>query len=142
MNQRMCCLRPKNRVSTEYLALVIPKALKFINDLTLSTTVKHLSSVDVKRLRFPIPDGPEQLEIVEWVTSESAPLDEAIQRAEEEIKLIREYRDRQISDVVTGQVDVRGWAPGPDDVVVEEDMAALGGDEEIEPSGEEDDVDQ
>lgn len=142
LNQRMCCLRPKNRVSTEYLALVIPKALKFINDLTLSTTVKHLSSVDVKRLRFPIPDGPEQLEIVEWVTSESAPLDEAIQRAEEEIKLIREYRDRQISDVVTGQVDVRGWAPGPDDVVVEEDMAALGGDEEIEPSGEEDDVDQ
>ena len=57
------------------------------------------------------------------------------------IKLIREYRDRQIADVVTGQVDVRGWVPGPDDVVAEEDLAALGGDEEIDTDGEEDDGD-
>lgn len=141
LNQRMCCLRPRKQISTEYLALVMPKALKFINDLTLSTTVKHLSSVDVKRLRFPIPDEPEQLRIVEWVAAESAPLDEAIQRAEEEIKLIREYRDRLIADVVTGQVDVRGWMPGPDDVVMEEDLAALGGDEDIEPDGDDDDGD-
>ncbi|AOJ64268.1 restriction endonuclease subunit S [Burkholderia ubonensis] len=141
LNQRMCCLRPRKEITTEYLSLVIPKALKFINDLALSTTVKHLSSVDVKRLRFPIPDDTEQLQIVEWVATESAPLEEAIQRAEEEIKLIREYRDRQITDVVTGQVDVRGWVPGSDDVVTEEDLSALGGDEEIDTDGEENDGD-
>ena len=39
--------------------------------------------------------------------------------------MIREYRDRLIADVVTGQVDVRGWQPGPDDVVDDAALAAL-----------------
>ena len=138
LNQRMCCLRPRKQITTEYLSLVIPKALKFINDLTLSTTVKHLSSVDVKRLRFPVPGNAEQLEIVKWVATESAPLEAAIQRANDEIKLIREYRDRLIADVVTGRVDVRDWVPSPDDGVAEEDLGLLAGDEEIEPDGVED----
>ena len=128
LNQRMCCLRPRKQITTEYLALVIPKALKFINDLTLSTTVKHLSSGDLKRLRFPIPGEIEQLQIVAYVEVETAPVNDAITRTEEEIKLIREYRDRLIADVVTGQVDVRGWQPGPDDVVDDTALAALGDD--------------
>ncbi len=130
LNQRMCCLRPHKQITTEYLALVIPKALKFINDLTLSTTVKHLSSGDVKRLRFPIPGETEQLQIVAHVEAEAAPVNDAITRIEEEIKLIREYRDRLIADVVTGQVDVRGWQPGPDDVVDDAALAALGDENE------------
>lgn len=130
LNQRMCCLRPRKQITTEYLALVIPKALKFINDLTLSTTVKHLSSGDLKRLRFPIPGEIEQLQIVAYVEAETAPVNDAITRTEEEIKLIREYRDRLIADVVTGQVDVRGWRPGPDDVVDDAALAALGDDSE------------
>ena len=57
-----------------------------------------------------------------------------------EISLIREYRDRLIADVVTGQVDVRNWVPGPDDEVADEDLAALADDEntnteEDEPDG-------
>ena len=35
-----------------------------------------------------------------------------------------------IADVVTGQVDVRAWAPGPDDVVAYEDLATLAGTDE------------
>ncbi len=42
-----------------------------------------------------------------------------------EIELIREYRDRLISDVVTGQIDVRGWQPKPDDENDAEVLAAL-----------------
>lgn len=129
LNQRMCCLRPRKQLTIEYLTLVLPKALKFINELTLSTTVKHLSSSDVKRLRFPVPNEGEQLRIVTFVEGELAPLDEAIARTEEEIKLIREYRDRLIFDAVTGQVDLRGWQPGPDDAVSDDDLAALGDDD-------------
>jgi type I restriction enzyme S subunit len=66
-------------------------------------------------------------------------LGEAIARTEDEIKLIREYRDRLIADVVTGQVDVRGWQPGPDDVVSDEELAALGDDQ---ADGEEADDDE
>lgn len=49
-----------------------------------------------------------------------------------EITLIREYRDRLIADAVTGQVDLRGWQPGPDDAVSDDHLAALG-DDEAEP---------
>ena len=137
LNQRMCCLRPHKQVTTAFLALVIPKALKFINDLTLSTTVKHLSSGDLKRLRFPVPEEAEQIRIVAHVETETEPVIHAIARANQEIQLIREYRDRLIADVVTGQVDVRGWRPGPDDIVSDEELAALGDDEEVEPDAEE-----
>lgn len=130
LNQRMCCLRPRRQLTIEYLLLVIPLALKFINDLTLSTTVKHLSSGDLRRLRFPVPGEAEQLRIVRWVENELAPVEQAISRANDEIKFIHEYRDRQIADVVTGQVDVRGWTPSPDDAV-DEDLVELGGDEEF-----------
>ena len=67
----------------------------------------------------------EQKEIVAWIKRESTPLDQAVQQAVAEISLIREYRDRLIADVVTGQIDVRGWTPGPDDVIDDADLAAL-----------------
>jgi type I restriction enzyme S subunit len=40
------------------------------------------------------------------------------------------FRDRLIADVVTGQVDVRGWQPSPDDVVDDAALAALGDESE------------
>ena len=60
-------------------------------------------------------------------------------RPEKEIALIREYRDRLIADVVTGQVDVRGWQPGLEDVVDDAALAALG--DESEDVTEEEDGD-
>ena len=63
-------------------------------------------------------------------TDECQPLDDAITRTEDEIKLIREFRDRLIADVVTGQVDVRSWQPSPDDVVDDAALAALGDDQD------------
>ncbi|MCY1306968.1 hypothetical protein D9M70_568600 [compost metagenome] len=76
------------------------------------------------------PTVDEQQAIVARIKTESAPLDDAITRTEDEIKLIREYRDRLIADVVTGQVDVRGWQPGLDDVVDDAALAALGDENE------------
>lgn len=58
---------------------------------------------------------------------------------EKEIALIREYRDCLIADVVTGQVDVRGWQPGPEDVVDDAALVALGGDEDIDTETEDGD---
>lgn len=58
--------------------------------------------------------------------------------ANAEIALIREYRDRLIADAVTGQVDLRSWQPGPDDVVSDDALAALGdddGNESVEEEG-------
>ena len=109
------------------------------NRFAIRTAQPLINSTIVREQICAVPPVMEQVEIRKWIAEECRPLDDAIVRAEEEIKLIHEYRDRQIADVVTGQVDVRGWAPGPDDVATEEDLAALGGDEVPDDPGEEGD---
>lgn len=83
----------------------------------------------VKNFRVAIPPLDEQDRILSALQSATAEQDAAIDKIRKEIDLIREYRERLIADAVTGQVDVRGWQPGPDDVVSDEDLAALGDDE-------------
>lgn len=137
-------LRPEpGRIEGEFLFHAIGSARIAEQFHVLATGVTRfaLSKHDVKNAVIPLPPIEEQQVICKWIADECKPLEEAILRAEDEIKLIREYRDRQIADVVTGQVDVRGWVPGPDDVVADEDLAVLGGDEELDSDGEEDNGD-
>ena len=49
----------------------------------------------------------EQKEIAEYIAAEVAKIDNALPTFQKEIELLREYRTRLISDVVTGQIDVR-----------------------------------
>lgn len=62
------------------------------------------------RLEIIQPPHDEQLKIVESIQVETADLDTAISRLEGEINLLREYRTRLVSDVVTGKLDVRDAA--------------------------------
>lgn len=103
-------------------------------------TQLNLNTETVGSIRIPLPPSSEQNQIVEFLNFETGKFDIAIQSLESEIHLIREYRERLIADVVTGQIDVRDWVPGPDDVVADEDLAALADDdnentEEDEPDG-------
>ncbi|MGB5147773.1 MAG: NADAR domain-containing protein [Porticoccaceae bacterium] len=126
-------LTPGKSVEPEYLGYVIQSSA-FVNRVTANSIgIAYPAIAETVLGRFPValPTMTEQQTIVARIQSESAPLDEAITRAEDEIKLIREYRDRMIADAVTGQVDLRGWQPRPDDAVSDDDLAALG-DEETE----------
>ena len=133
-------LRPvPDRVLGEFLFRAIGSARTAQQFHVLATGVTRfaLGKRDVKNAVITLPPVEEQTTICRWITDECQPLDDAITRAEEEIKLIREYRDRLIADVVTGQIDVRGWQPGPEDVVDDAALAALG-DENEEMTEEED----
>jgi hypothetical protein len=54
-----------------------------------------------------LPPLDEQRSILGAISRETLPIDGAITRAKREINLIREYQNRLIADVVTGQLDVR-----------------------------------
>lgn len=126
-------LTPGSGVEPEYLGYVIQSS-PFVNRVTANSIgIAYPAIAETVLGRFPValpPTVNEQQAIVARIKTESAPLDDAITRTEDEIKLIREYRDRLIADVVTGQVDVRGWQPGPDDVVDDAALAALGDENE------------
>ena len=76
----------------------------------------------IKGAFFPLPSLEEQRAIIAHINEKCAEISQAISRAEREIELMREYRTRLISDVVTGQVDVRGIEV-PE--VAEEELLAL-----------------
>jgi len=67
----------------------------------------NLNAGIVSRLRTPRPPTSEQHIIAGFVTQEASACEGAIERANDEINLIREYRMRLIADVVTGKLDVR-----------------------------------
>jgi len=125
-------LTPSSSVEPEYLGYVIQSSA-FVNRVTANSIgIAYPAIAETVLGRFPValpPTVDEQQAIVAHIKTESAPLDDAIARTEEEIKLIREYRDRLIADAVTGQVDLRGWQPGSDDAVNDDVLAALGDDE-------------
>lgn len=141
-NQGCKAIVPATEVMiTDYLFLLLLRMKERLQVLANGTTFAEIGTSVLANEFVPLPPVSEQVTICRWIEDECSPVNEAIARAEEEIKLIREYRDRQIADVVTGQVDVRAWAPGPDDVVAEEDLTALAVDEEIDIDGEDDDGD-
>lgn len=117
------------------------RVIDLINSSTAGAKMPRADWTFIGNVRLAVPPVVEQRNILTVIGQETKDFDEGIQRANDEIKLIREYRDRLIADVVTGQVDVRGWVPGPDDVVADEDLAALGEDEEPNTDGEMDDGD-
>jgi type I restriction enzyme S subunit len=132
-----------------YDALILPayfeqllrskRVIDLVNSSTFGAKMPRADWSFMGNVSLPVPPADEQASILAIIARETKDLDDAVQRAEEEIKLIREYRDRLIVDVVTGQVDVRGWTPGPDDVVIEEDLAALCDNEETDTDGEDGD---
>ena len=56
---------------------------------------------------FLCPPSAEQTDIVDYIEKATTNIEAAIDRARRQIELLREYRTRLISDVVTGKLDVR-----------------------------------
>jgi len=133
-------LTPGSGVEPEYLGYVTQSSALVDRVTANSIGIAYPAIAETVLGRFPValpPTVAEQQAIVAHIQSESAPLDTAIEQALAEIKLIREYRDRLIADVVTGQVDVRGWTPGPDDAVNNDVLVTLGDDEDTDSDEEE-----
>ncbi|MFP3855028.1 MAG: restriction endonuclease subunit S, partial [Anaerolineales bacterium] len=85
----------------------------------------NLNPTRYGRLPVPLPPKAKQATILEYIADRCGLLDDAMVRTQREIDLIREYRTRLISDVVTGKVDVRHLAPPPGSEDLEETVESL-----------------
>lgn len=92
LNQRVCLLRARAGVDPRYLAYAIPPHLQRINELTWSTTVKHLSAGSVRAIRIPAYTAAEQRAIADFLDRETARIDAFIAKNEELITLLAERR--------------------------------------------------
>ena len=97
-------------------SLKAPNNIRWFVDLLRTMNLNQYSeaaaqpglAVDhIVNLYIPAPPKDEQEAIARYLSDESNDLDTAIDRARRQIGLLREYRERLISDVVTGKLDVR-----------------------------------
>ena len=95
-----------------------------------------LSIDKMKDIPFIIPPSNEQAEIVSRIKKEIAKTQEAISGVEKQISALEELRTRLISDVVTGQIDVRNIKV-PDFEYVNEETIDDSIEEELEENEEE-----
>ncbi len=105
LNQRMCSIRGESLIVTRFLEYLLPPLLKSINDVTFSTTVKHLSSVELARTRIPIPVQGELCAIVSFLDRETAMIDALVAEQRRLIELLKEKRQAVISHAVTKGLD-------------------------------------
>lgn len=108
VNQACCVLTSPRNVDTRYAQLVIVSARRSLINLAVGGGQPNISQDIVRQFRIPVPPLEEQLEIVQYVDERSADLVALSCRDEAHVRLIQEYRTRLISDVVTGNLDVRG----------------------------------
>lgn len=102
LNQRLCLLRTTSRSDPRFLAYALPDHLRRINDLTYATTVKHLSSTQIRSIRLPIPTLAEQKAIADYLDREIAQIDPLIGKQKRLIETLRERRGALISRAILG----------------------------------------
>lgn len=78
-----------------------------VRSIKQTTGIQNLDSRMYFNETVAFPPLPEQTAIAEYLDAQTAKIDAAIAAARREIELLREYRERLVSDVVTGKVDVR-----------------------------------
>jgi type I restriction enzyme S subunit len=105
LNQRLCCVRPRIGLHIGFIAYVLPIPLKRINDVTYSTTVKHLSAADIRKISMATPLFDEQRAIASFLDREISKIDTLIAKMRRLIELLQEKRSAFVANAVTKGLD-------------------------------------
>ncbi len=68
--------------------------------------IVHIYASNLRELRIPIPPLEEQKQIAKYLDDKVAKIDLAITKANEQIKLIQEYKTSLINECVCGRIDL------------------------------------
>jgi type I restriction enzyme, S subunit len=98
----------KNKIIKEYLIYQLTNSRFKETILLLSgtTTIPDLNHGDFNSMRCLIPPLQEQQQIVEYLDEQTQLIDNTVSIEEKRIKLLKEYRQSLISEVVTGKLKV------------------------------------
>jgi len=140
LNQHIFKVVPDpKKITSNYFVLLATWFLEHMAKEAHGSTMQHITKPKFGSFPVPLPPLAEQHAILAHITTATDPLNAAITQAEQEITLIREYRERLIFDAVTGQIDLRGWQVPADgnttdddslDVLVDQDTETLDTEEE------------
>ncbi|MHB0874914.1 MAG: restriction endonuclease subunit S [Anaerolineae bacterium] len=116
VNQHVALARPDRKtIHPRYLALVLHSEVGRIQFTSgeYGGTKQGLGLGDVGGALVPVPPLPEQEAIVAYLDGETARNDALVDKVQEAVERLREYRTALISAAVTGKIDVRGAVEPP-----------------------------
>lgn len=105
LNQRCCKILSSKKINARYLAYYLPHQLYIINQLTWSTTVKHLLAEDIGNIPVAYPQLNEQQAIVRLLDKECTQIDSIAANLERQIALLQQYKKSLITETVTKGLD-------------------------------------
>ncbi len=100
-------LRPRPKVNAEYFCFLLKTmdAHKLFHGMGTGIRLT-LSFSEVKKQNIPVPPLPEQQAIVDYIDDKLKKIDQCLADLQSEIDYLKEFKQRLISDAVTGQIKV------------------------------------
>lgn len=109
--------------SDEFLVLesdyIIPEFLKYlilsplfielVNSSTYGAKMPRASWDFIGNIKVAFPCKSEQVKIVDFINTKTSKINNIISKTEEQIELLKKARQKIITEVVTGKIDVRGY---------------------------------
>jgi len=112
-NQAILGLRIDSRLADEKFVFFLLKGISDVwNLLSNSNTQSNLNQHSVMHLRISLPGKSEQAKIAAYLDQETSQMDTLVEKTRRAIELLKERRQALITQVVTGKIDVRGFAGG------------------------------
>jgi len=118
-------IRPQHTVNPKYLEYLL-SAMYYVGInyyyFNQTTGIQNLNVKGYLREKAAFPLIEEQNEIVNYIDKKFMELDVTIDAIKQEIALLQEYKISLISNVVTGQIDVRHIAvPETESIIIEDE---------------------
>lgn len=101
--------KKSNKINIKYLLYYISSdsGQKEIHLKTSKTSQEVISMAKIRKIRVIIPNIKEQNFIVNYLDKETSKINKIIEKIEENIYLLEEYKSSLIYHAVTGKIDVR-----------------------------------
>ena len=107
LNQRVCVLRAKFSADLRFIRYAIIEGLEIYAKQVESTTVAHISSGVILKLRIPNIDFNDQVQIADDLMRIENNVNTAINLLSKSISILGEYRNTLVTACVTGAFNVK-----------------------------------
>jgi type I restriction enzyme, S subunit len=110
MDSHLIRMRVSSKITNTFFSMILNDASYLFYNLMKTSKgaiMTGLNSEIISNLQLVIPPINEQHEVVEYLDKALSRIDQTIQKIEEKITLMEEYKKSLIHHVVTGKVDVR-----------------------------------
>jgi len=104
LNQRLCKISAREPLLS-ILRYSLNFPLKLINDVTMFTTVKHLSESQIRHIRIPLGSIDNQRAVAAYLDAETSKLQQLIDFKHHQIELLQEHEKAFIHQAVTKGLD-------------------------------------